>query len=217
MPYIWCINPLEKGMATHSSILARQVPWTEERGGLQSMGLQRIRHGSATKQQQYLLWYFPASCFYFQFYKIIYIITIRWTLLYIRHHWGTHRFSQETLRHKSILWQVQNTHIYTYIWVQTSRSLSNFLHPPPVPSPAICARWLGNINKAILMFDKYDCVYHRMLQKGDEIWALKTDWAKFWQMRLWIKDIISRGKNESTKARKPHSIGCRNVHHFCCG
>ena len=33
-------NPLEKGMATHSSILAWRSPWTEERGGLQSMGNQ---------------------------------------------------------------------------------------------------------------------------------------------------------------------------------
>ena len=37
-------DPLEKGMATHSSILAWAVPWTEEPGGLQSMGSQRIRH-----------------------------------------------------------------------------------------------------------------------------------------------------------------------------
>ena len=32
-------NPLEKGMATHSSILAWRIPWTEESDGLQSMGL----------------------------------------------------------------------------------------------------------------------------------------------------------------------------------
>ena len=37
-------DPLEKGMATHSSILAWKIPWTEEPGGLQSMGLQRVRH-----------------------------------------------------------------------------------------------------------------------------------------------------------------------------
>ena len=36
--------PLEKKMATHSSILAWRIPWTEEPGGLQSMGSQRIRH-----------------------------------------------------------------------------------------------------------------------------------------------------------------------------
>ena len=37
-------DPLEKGMATHSSILAWSIPWTQEPGGLQSMGLQRVRH-----------------------------------------------------------------------------------------------------------------------------------------------------------------------------
>ena len=35
---------LEKAMATHSSTLAWKIPWTEEPGGLQSMGLQRVRH-----------------------------------------------------------------------------------------------------------------------------------------------------------------------------
>ena len=37
-------DPLEKGMATHSSILAWRIPWTEEPGGLQSRGSQRVRH-----------------------------------------------------------------------------------------------------------------------------------------------------------------------------
>ena len=37
-------DPLEKGMATHSSILAQRIPCTEEPGGLQSLGLQRARH-----------------------------------------------------------------------------------------------------------------------------------------------------------------------------
>jgi len=35
-------EPLEEGMATHSSILAWRIPWTEEPGGLQSIGLQRV-------------------------------------------------------------------------------------------------------------------------------------------------------------------------------
>ena len=35
-------DPLEKGMATHSSILAWRIPWTEEPGGLQSMGSQEL-------------------------------------------------------------------------------------------------------------------------------------------------------------------------------
>ena len=36
-------DPLEKGTATHSSILAWEIPWTEEPGGLQSVGSQRVR------------------------------------------------------------------------------------------------------------------------------------------------------------------------------
>jgi len=43
--------PLGKEMATHSSILAWKTPWTEEPGGLQSMGSQRIRLDLQTKQQ----------------------------------------------------------------------------------------------------------------------------------------------------------------------
>ena len=37
-------DPLEKEMATHSSILAWRIPWTEKPGGQQSMRLQRVRH-----------------------------------------------------------------------------------------------------------------------------------------------------------------------------
>ena len=45
-------DPLEKEMATHTSVLAWKIPWTEEPGGLQFMGLQRVGHDLATKQQQ---------------------------------------------------------------------------------------------------------------------------------------------------------------------
>ena len=41
-------DPLEKEMATHSSILAWRIPWTEEPGGLQPIGSQRVRHDSVT-------------------------------------------------------------------------------------------------------------------------------------------------------------------------
>ena len=43
-------DPLEKGMATHSSIPTWESPWTEEAGVLQSLGLQRIGHGLATNK-----------------------------------------------------------------------------------------------------------------------------------------------------------------------
>ena len=45
-------DPLEKEMATHTSILAFEIPWTEEPAGLQSTGSQRVGHELATKQQQ---------------------------------------------------------------------------------------------------------------------------------------------------------------------
>ena len=41
---VYSAGHLEKGMATHSSTLAWRIPWTEEPGGLQSMGSQRVRH-----------------------------------------------------------------------------------------------------------------------------------------------------------------------------
>ena len=48
---VWSLgqeDPLEKGMATHSSILAWRIPWTEEPGGVQSMSMPRVGHNWAT-------------------------------------------------------------------------------------------------------------------------------------------------------------------------
>ena len=45
-------DPLEKELATQSGILAWRIPWTEEPGGLQSMGLQRVRHNLVIKLSQ---------------------------------------------------------------------------------------------------------------------------------------------------------------------
>ena len=45
--WVWSLgqeDPLEGSMATHSSILAQRIPWTEKPGGLQSIGLHRVRH-----------------------------------------------------------------------------------------------------------------------------------------------------------------------------
>ena len=50
--WVWSLgreNPLEEEIATHSSILACKIPWTEEPGGLQSMGSQRVGHGWAQR------------------------------------------------------------------------------------------------------------------------------------------------------------------------
>ena len=49
VPSLGWEDPLEKEMATHSSILAWRIPWTEESGRLQSTGSQRVRRNLATK------------------------------------------------------------------------------------------------------------------------------------------------------------------------
>ena len=54
---------LEKGMATHSSILAWKIPWTQKPGRVQSMGLQRVRHDLATENNN--MSQFLVSLFYF--------------------------------------------------------------------------------------------------------------------------------------------------------
>ena len=48
-------DALEKGMATHSSILAWRIPWTEEAGGIQSMGLQRAGHKIMVRESDNVL------------------------------------------------------------------------------------------------------------------------------------------------------------------
>ena len=45
-------DPLEREMGTHSSILAWEIPWMEEPGGLQSIGSERVGHNLVTKKQQ---------------------------------------------------------------------------------------------------------------------------------------------------------------------
>ena len=66
-PWVWSQgweDPLEKGMATHLSILAWRIPWTEEPGGLLFMGSQRVGHNWATRQPYIVA---PYCYFNFQF------------------------------------------------------------------------------------------------------------------------------------------------------
>ena len=55
-------HSLEKEIATYSSTLAWKIPWTEEPGRLQSMGLQRVGHDWVTSHTQSMLWFFQYSC-----------------------------------------------------------------------------------------------------------------------------------------------------------
>ena len=54
VPSLGWEDPLEKGMATHSSVLVWRIPWTEELGGLQSMGSPRVGHDRATNNTSLL-------------------------------------------------------------------------------------------------------------------------------------------------------------------
>ena len=55
-------DPLERGLGTHSRILAWRITWTEESGGLQSMRLQRVRHDLATKHTPMHEIFLRSSC-----------------------------------------------------------------------------------------------------------------------------------------------------------
>ena len=65
---VWSLgreDPLEKEMETHSSILAWKTPWTVEPGGLQSKGLQRVRHDWARAWTELYWEILKCSCFHF--------------------------------------------------------------------------------------------------------------------------------------------------------
>ena len=58
--WVWSLggeDPLEEGIETHSSILAWEIPRTEEPGELQSIGSQRVKHDWATKHTQRDYWF----------------------------------------------------------------------------------------------------------------------------------------------------------------
>ena len=64
---------LQKEMATHSSILTWEVPWTEESGGLQFTGLQRVGHDLATKQQHSHLTLVQLCFLIYTLFKVFYV------------------------------------------------------------------------------------------------------------------------------------------------
>ena len=67
VPFLGREDPLEEGMAAHSSILTWEIPWIEEPGGLQSMGSQRVSTAEATEHTAHS-------------HRIV--MTVHW------HHWG---------------------------------------------------------------------------------------------------------------------------------
>ena len=87
--WVWSVgweNPLEKEMATHSSILAWKIPWMEEHGRLQSMGWQRVRYNWATSLTHTYIFRFIYSTFKNTMWKskcyllsCVWLFAISWT------------------------------------------------------------------------------------------------------------------------------------------
>ena len=104
------LKPMEKEMATHSSILAWKIPWTEEPGRLQPMGSQRIRHDWATSLHPGCghSWFLGAVC-------PVCCLSCCWQS------WDIPHFSQETLKFKEA-GQLKWSH-------PASQWQSQFLHP----------------------------------------------------------------------------------------
>ena len=76
---IWSLGqeePLEKQMATHSSILAWRIPWTEEPGELQSMGLKRVSHDWGTNTHTHTHTHTPAYLILLIFLPVILILAL---------------------------------------------------------------------------------------------------------------------------------------------
>ena len=90
-------DPLEKEMATLSSLLAWEIPWTEEPGGLQSMELQRVRCDLATKQQHVLFYMWKNSSCPPDLSKTLY------ERVNSRHMWGQLLMQEETYTTSSSL------------------------------------------------------------------------------------------------------------------
>ena len=83
---VWSLgleDPLEEVMATHSSILAWRIPWTEEPGGQQSIGSQRVGHDLATEKQQQQITSRSPSC----------MLGKGWSDCNHHHGWGKDRLS----------------------------------------------------------------------------------------------------------------------------
>ena len=76
---VWSLgwkDPLEKGMATHSSILTWKIPWTEEPGGLQSIGLQKVGHNWATNTLTFILVLLFCAFLFFIFPLILCVVSV---------------------------------------------------------------------------------------------------------------------------------------------
>ena len=132
-------DPLEKGMATHSSILAWRIPWMEDPGGLQSMGLQRVGHDWVTEPFHFN---FPNFC---TFSSLSFLLK-NWTHSFLSPPFSWKPLSNIAKNHRLItFWPFRNTgslDTWVVMGQQFDKTRCHFqygsqpLKPPMVLSPA---------------------------------------------------------------------------------
>ena len=114
--WVWSLgqeDPLEKAMATLSSTLAWKIPWTEKRGRLQSMELQRVRHNWATSLS---VWSCEDHGFYKQNTRVCYSDALIWVVLgfVLKWIWSVRPFLIIPRRSNfSPLWTISELTIYS--------------------------------------------------------------------------------------------------------
>ena len=81
VPSLGWEDPLEKEMATHSNTLAWKIPWTEEPGGLQSMGSQRVGHDWETSLSFFLFFHAFGSS-KLKILPLYYLMSLRWRFIW---------------------------------------------------------------------------------------------------------------------------------------
>ena len=130
-------DPLEKGMVTHSSILAWKIPWTQEPGRLQSIDSQRVRHDSVTNPFHFTFFSFFVAVVQSQSY--VWLFVTAWTA------------ACQTSLSFTISWSAQ-THVR---WVSVAVQPSHLLSPSPLPSVCLSIRVFSSESALCLRWPKY--------------------------------------------------------------
>ena len=121
-------DALEKGMATHSSILAWRIPWTEEPGGLQSMGSQRVGHDWSNLAHTFII----SVCMYLLcIYVWIYLLSIYLSIICVCKYVCIHIFIIYRVHNVFIIYEL-NIYVYRcvsmYVSVYYLSSVHAYMH-----------------------------------------------------------------------------------------
>ena len=125
------VSPLEEGMATHSSILAWRLSWTEEPGRLQSIGLQRIGHNWHDLAHMHVR---HSELLFFS----------EGTLILIHYNYSQHSsMIKQTLRLKDqlFLWASLKQRLLHYRWEFTDAVLQQVNSADMYWAPTVCSLW----------------------------------------------------------------------------